>query len=124
MEKQDESRTRKDKQGRKYSKMDKRAKVQLVRSPGENGGGQDAQKDLHPRTGRDETKGKTQEMMERGSRKRYSSAGSEKMERAGDRQGKMEGYCSTGQSPQWAAVPMEEDEGSFPIIKQGCAHAS
>jgi len=30
-----------------------------------------------------------------------------KMERVGDRQGKMEGYCSTGQSPQWAAVPME-----------------
>ena len=79
-------------------------------SPGENGGGQDAQKDLHPRTGRDETKGKTQEKMERGSRKTSSSAGSEKMERVGDRQGKMEGYCSTGQSPQWAVVPMEEEE--------------
>jgi hypothetical protein len=52
----------------------------LVRSPGENEGGQGAQKDLHPRTGRDETKGKTQEKMERGSRKRSSSAGSEKME--------------------------------------------
>jgi hypothetical protein len=24
--------------------------------------------------------------------------------------GKMEGYCSTGQSPQWAVVPMEEEE--------------
>jgi len=23
----------------------------------------------------------------------------------------MEGNCSTGQSPQWAVVPMEEDEG-------------
>jgi len=22
----------------------------------------------------------------------------------------MEGYCSTGQSPQWAAVPVEEEE--------------
>ena len=22
----------------------------------------------------------------------------------------MEGHCSTGQSPQWAVVPMEEDE--------------
>jgi hypothetical protein len=22
----------------------------------------------------------------------------------------MEGYCSTGQSPQWALVPMEEEE--------------
>jgi len=23
---------------------------------------------------------------------------------------KMEGHCSTGQSPQWALVPMEEEE--------------
>jgi len=74
----------------KYIKLTSRgvflhAKDKLVRSPGENGGGQDAQKDLHPRTGRDETNGKTQERMERGSRKRSSSAGSEKMERAGDR---------------------------------------
>ena len=98
MEKQDESRTRRYEQGRKYSKMDKRAKDKLDRSPGENGGGQNAQKDLHPRTGRDEMKGKIQERMERGSRKRSSSAGSEKMERVGDRQGKMEGYYSTGQS--------------------------
>jgi hypothetical protein len=30
------------------------------------------------------------------------------MERVGDRK-KMEGYCSTGQSPQWAVVPMEEE---------------
>jgi len=22
----------------------------------------------------------------------------------------MEGYCSTGQSPQWAVVPMEEED--------------
>jgi len=22
----------------------------------------------------------------------------------------MEGYCSTGQSPQWTVVPMEEEE--------------
>ena len=88
--------------------MDKRAKDKLARSLGENGGGQDAQKDLHPRTGRDETKGKTQEWMERRSRKIYSSAGSEKMERVGYRQGKMEGYFSIGQSPEWAVVPMEE----------------
>ena len=40
---------------------------------------------LHSRTGRDEKKGKTQERMERGSRKRSSSAGSEKMERVGGR---------------------------------------
>jgi hypothetical protein len=44
-------------------------------------------------------KRKTQERMERRSRKRSSSAGSEKMERVGDREGKMERYCSTGQSP-------------------------
>jgi hypothetical protein len=49
--------------------------------------------------------------MESGSRKRSSSAGSEKMERVCDRQGKMEGYCSTGQNPLWAVVPMEEEEG-------------
>jgi len=65
--------------------MDKRAKDKLVRSPGEKGGGQDAQKDLHPRTGRDETKGKIQGRMERGSRKRSSSAGSQKIETVGDK---------------------------------------
>jgi hypothetical protein len=66
--------------------MDEGAKDKLVRSPGENGGGQDVQKDLRLRTtARDETKGKTQERKERGSRKRSSSAGSEKMERVGDR---------------------------------------
>jgi len=49
--------------------------------------------------------------MERGSRKRSSSAGSKKMERVGGRWGKkMEGHCSTDQSPQWAVVPMEEEE--------------
>ena len=80
--------------------MDKMAKDKLVRSPTENGGGQDAQKDLHSRTGRDEKKGKTQEKMERGN---------ENMERVGGRQEKMEGHCSTGQSPQWAVVPMEEE---------------
>ena len=65
--------------------MDKRAKHTLVRSPRENGGGEDARKDLHSRTGRDEKKGTTQEKMGRGSRKRSSSAGSEKMERVGGR---------------------------------------
>ena len=65
--------------------MDKRAKDKLVRSPREDGGGQGAQKYLHSRTGRDEKKGKIQEKMERGSRKRSSSAGSEKMERVGGR---------------------------------------
>jgi len=42
-------------------------------------------KDLRLRTGRDETKRKTQERMEKRSRKKSSSAGSEKMERVGDR---------------------------------------
>ena len=65
--------------------MDKGAKDKLVRSPGDNGTGQDAQKYLHSRTGRDETKVKNQERMERGNRKRSSSARSEKMERVGDR---------------------------------------
>ena len=35
----DEPRTRTDEQRRKYSKMDRRAKDKLVRSPRENGGG-------------------------------------------------------------------------------------
>jgi hypothetical protein len=32
------------------------------------------------------------------------------MERAGDRMEKMEGSCSTGQSPRRAVVPVEEEE--------------
>ena len=32
------------------------------------------------------------------------------MERVGDRQDKMEGHYLTGQSSQWAVVPMEEEE--------------
>ena len=64
--------------------MDKGAKVKFAGSPGEYGGEQNAQKDLQSRTGLDETKRKTQERMERRSRKRSSSAGSEKMERVGD----------------------------------------
>jgi len=32
------------------------------------------------------------------------------MERVGDRQGKMERYCSTGQSPQRSVAPTEEEE--------------
>jgi len=50
--------------------------------------------------------------MERRSGKRSSSAGSERMERVGDRQGKMERYCSTGQNPQRAVAPTEEEEES------------
>ena len=90
--------------------MDKGAKEKLAGSPEENGGGQDAHKDLHSRNGMDKTKRKTQGRMESRSRKRSSSAGSEMMERVGDRQGKMERYCSTGQSPQRAVAPTEEEE--------------
>ena len=32
------------------------------------------------------------------------------MERVGGRQEKMKGHCSTGQNPQWAVAPMEEEE--------------
>ena len=67
-------------------------------------------KHLHSRTGRDEKNGKTEEKMEGGSRKRSSSDGSEKMEIVGGRQEKMEGHCSTGQTPQWAVVPTVEEE--------------
>jgi hypothetical protein len=56
----------------------KGAKDKLVGSPGENGGG--CLKYLHSRTGSDETKGKVQQRVERRSRKRSSSAGSERRE--------------------------------------------
>ena len=51
--------------------------------------------------------------MERRSGKRSSSAGSEKTERVGDREGKLERYFSTGQSPQRAVAPTEEEEEVF-----------
>ena len=70
--------------GENIVKWIKGQKDNLVRSSGENGRGYGAQKDPHSRPGRDETNGKTQEKMERGSRKRSASAGSEKMERVGD----------------------------------------
>ena len=57
MEKSDESRTRRDDQRRKYSKIDKMAKDKLLRSSTKNEGEEDAQKDLHSRNGRDEKKG-------------------------------------------------------------------
>ena len=69
--------------------------------------------------------------MERGSRRRStSSAGIEKMETVGGRWKKMEGHCSTGQSPQGAVVPMEEEEEEeeeeddddiVPLIRNICA---
>jgi len=30
---------------------------------------------------------------------------------------KMEGHCSTGQSPQWAVVPMEEEEENIDSLR-------
>ena len=72
--------------------MDKGAKDKLAGAPGGNGRRQDAQKDLQPTTGRDETERKTKKKMERASRRRSSSAGSEKTERDGDRQKQMEGH--------------------------------
>ena len=116
MEKSDKSRTRGDEQRRKYSKMDKRAKDKMVRSPREIGGRQDAQKDLRSRTGKDEKKGKTQEKMERGSRKRSSSAGSEKMKRVGGRQEKKrkdivrQGKAHSGLQCRWKKKKKEEEE--------------
>ena len=32
----------------------------------------------------------------------------------------MEGHCSTGQSPQWAVVPMEEEEEVLSIYIPMC----
>jgi len=32
----------------------------------------------------------------------------------------MEGHCSTGQSPQWAVVPMEEEEAGQALISKEC----
>jgi len=57
--------------------MNKSAKDKLAGSPGENGGRYATQNDLHSRNGRNETKWKTQERMERRSRNRSSSDGSE-----------------------------------------------
>jgi hypothetical protein len=51
--------------------------------------------------------------MVRGSGKRSSSAGSEKMEKVCDRQKKMEGHCSTGQRSQRAVVPVEGEEEEY-----------
>jgi hypothetical protein len=58
--------------------------------------------------------------MERGSRKRSLSARSEKMERVGDRQEKIEVYYSTGQSPQRAVVPMEKKKRMKYSVRVQC----
>ena len=72
--------------------MEKGTKDKLARSPGG-----------------DETKGKTQERMERRNRKRSSNTRSEEVERVGNREEKMAGHCSTGQGPQQTLVLMEEE---------------
>jgi hypothetical protein len=41
------------------------------------------------------------------------------MERVGDRWEKMEGCCSTGQSPPWAVVPVEKEEEDINNINSG-----
>jgi hypothetical protein len=56
--------------------------------------------------------------MERKRRKRSLGVGSEKMERAGNRWRKIKTYCSTGQSPQRAVAPTEEDEGYGQVVEQ------
>jgi hypothetical protein len=43
------------------------------------------------------------------------------MERVGDRCERMEGCCSTGQSPQWTVVPVDEEEEEEVYI---CIHIS
>ena len=40
------------------------------------------------------------------------------MERVNDKQEKMEGHCSTGQSPLRAVEPLEEDEEDDILNKQ------
>jgi len=71
--------------GENLVQLIKGQRLSWFRSPRENGGVWDAQKDLHSRIGRDEKKVKTQENMERGRRKRSSSVGGEKMDRDGGR---------------------------------------
>jgi len=49
------------------------------------------------------------------------------MERVGERQEKLGGHCSTGQSPQGAVAPMEEEEevdAHFTIEKRLCRIAN
>jgi len=46
------------------------------------------------------------------------------MERVGDRQGQMERYCSTGQSPQRAVAPTEEEEDGIATTRPSAAAAT
>ena len=103
----EDSRGRRDEQRRKYSKMDKKAKSKLGQVTQREWRRIGCPKRSSLKNWKDEKKRKIQEKLERGSRKKSSRAGSEKME-SWWQIGKMEGHCSTGQSPQWAVVPMEE----------------
>ena len=87
--------------------MDKRAKDKLVRSPRENGGGQDAQKDLHSRTGRDKKRPRKRRKEEV---ERYLQMLRVRRwrELVADRKNRRTWF--TDQSPQWAVVSMEEEE--------------
>jgi hypothetical protein len=71
--------------GENIVKWIKGAKDKLVRSPRENGGGWDAQKDLHSRTQRPRRRGKPTKGWKEEAERDLPSAGSEKMERVGGR---------------------------------------
>ena len=90
--------------------MNKRAKDKLVGSTRENGGGQDAKKRFSLKNWNGREEGEDPGKDGKRKQKEIFKCGSEKMERVGGRQEKMEGHSSTGQSPQWAVVPMEEEE--------------
>ena len=98
--------------------MDKRAKDKLVRSLRENGGEQDAQKDLHSRTGRDEKKVKTQEKWKEEVERDLQVLGVRRWRELVARQEKMEGHCFDRPSPQQAVVPMEDEE-DITFYKEG-----
>jgi len=46
------------------------------------------------------------------------------MERVGEGQGKMERYCSIGQSPQWVVAPTEEEEEANILVFLWHMHTS
>jgi hypothetical protein len=109
MKKSDELRTRRDKQRRKYSKMDKRAKDKLVRSPRKNGGARMPKKiftqELEWTRRRKRPRKRWKEEVETG----LQVLGVRRLRELVPDRKQIEGHCSTGQSPQWAVVPVEEE---------------